>query len=704
MQEERGTRRFELERAGGIDQGRPRLWRRVRRSLRLLAPAGAVALVGVLAAPALSPLASSPSSRIAHARLTAASAPVASPYFPVTPVRVVDTRCSASPKPTYCTSESIPGQNAALAPLVSGFAWSAPAFVDSAAGITSVSCPTASFCMAVDADGNALSFDGSSWSAPVSVDPGGNLNAVSCPTASFCMALDQGGDALEYNGTSWSSPSAIDPNRSFTSVSCPTASFCMAVAYGDALSFDGSTWSAPVSVDTNGDLSAVSCPSASFCVALDYSGYALDYEGSSWGGFHLVDASGSSAGLTSVSCPSASACTAVDGVGNALYYEPADNPTDTAQVAGVDGIPSGATDVVMNVTVAQVTTGGFLTVYPAGESPPVASNLNFTPGMVVANLVEVPLSSSGQVDFTLGGANGSTEVIADIEGYVAAGTSGSPGDTFDPMAPERIVDTRCFSSSYESSNAAYCQSVPNQVSPASSIPAHSSATIKLPSALGSASAVVANLTVTGTSAGGFLTAYPAGQSLPPSSNLNFTAGQTVANRIEVPVSSGSIEVYNGSTSPVDVVIDVSGTYTSASGGSDFVGVSPQRILDTRCAASPQPSYCSSEALPEANAMLGQMSPGTSITVQVGGTAAVPSAATAVVANLTAVGPTGPGFLTVYPSGSAQPTISDVNFPASVPAVPNLTVVSLPSSGSVVIYNGSSGTVNVLLDVVGYFTG
>jgi hypothetical protein len=73
-----------------------------------------------------------------------------------------------------------------------------------------------------------------------------------------------------------------------------------------------------------------------------------------------------------------------------------------------------------------------------------------------------------------------------------------------------------------------------------------------------------------------------------------------------------------------------------------------------------------------------------------------------VANLTAVSPTAPGYLTVYPAGSARPVISDVNFQAGVPAVANMMVAELGSSSSIEIYNGSDGDVNVLVDLTGYF--
>ncbi|HEY4331582.1 MAG TPA: hypothetical protein VGM78_03390 [Ilumatobacteraceae bacterium] len=56
----------------------------------------------------------------------------------------------------------------------------------------------------------------------------------------------------------------------------------------------------------------------------------------------------------------------------------------------------------------------------------------------------------------------------------------------------------------------------------------------------------------------FLTVYPEGGSLPTASNLNFVAGQTIANMVMVPVPvSGKIAIFNNAGS-TDVIVDVLG--------------------------------------------------------------------------------------------------------------------------------------------------
>jgi hypothetical protein len=67
-------------------------------------------------------------------------------------------------------------------------------------GLTAVSCPTTSFCMAVDEDSNrSVMFSGGSWSAPIPASSGYGLEAVSCPSTSFCVAVDDNADVLTWH-------------------------------------------------------------------------------------------------------------------------------------------------------------------------------------------------------------------------------------------------------------------------------------------------------------------------------------------------------------------------------------------------------------------------------------------------------------------------------------------------------------------------
>jgi hypothetical protein len=85
-----------------------------------------------------------------------------------------------------------------------GTAFSAPSSIatepplsgTNASGLTGVSCPTTTFCAAVDSIGRVFTFNGLKWNAGTLIDNGHALTAVSCPTSTSCVAVDRQGDAF----------------------------------------------------------------------------------------------------------------------------------------------------------------------------------------------------------------------------------------------------------------------------------------------------------------------------------------------------------------------------------------------------------------------------------------------------------------------------------------------------------------------------
>jgi hypothetical protein len=86
---------------------------------------------------------------------------------------------------------------------------------------------------------------------------------------------------------------------------------------------------------------------------------------------------------------------------------------------GVSIVPANQiSSLVVNATVTSPTAPSYLTVYPSGVSRPVASNLNFSAGQTVPNLVIVKVGvSDGNV--RVYNAAGQTHVIFDAVGYFA---------------------------------------------------------------------------------------------------------------------------------------------------------------------------------------------------------------------------------------------------------------------------------------------
>jgi len=87
----------------------------------------------------------------------------------------------------------------------------------------------------------------------------------------------------------------------------------------------------------------------------------------------------------------------------------------TALAAGSGAVPSVALGVVVNTTVTQGTAPSYLTVYPAGLTRPVASNLNFGISQDISNLVIAKVGSGGYV--RIYNNSGQVHVILDAVGY-----------------------------------------------------------------------------------------------------------------------------------------------------------------------------------------------------------------------------------------------------------------------------------------------
>jgi hypothetical protein len=243
-------------------------------------------------------------------------------------------------------------------------------------------------------------------------------------------------------------------------------------------------------------------------------------------------------------------------------------------VAGVNGVPQDAVAVVLNVTVTDTTAPSFLTVWPSGSGRPTASNLNWPTGTTIANQVIARVGDGGEVGvFNL---DGRVDVVADVMGWYRPAGSSPSGLQLYAVAPVRALDTRSCSfvaTSYATSVAG----CPTTLDSGGGV----DAVVTTEGVPVSAAAVVANTTVTNTTAASYLTVWQSGQSAPVASNLNWTAGSTVANLVLCPVAGGgdapgevSIRNYSGST---DVVMDVAGYFVPPSSASAVppAGVSTQ---------------------------------------------------------------------------------------------------------------------------------
>ena len=332
------------------------------------------------------------------------------------------------------------------------------------------------------------------------------------------------------------------------------------------------------------------------------------------------------------------------------------------------GNASQASAVVLNVTAVNPGGKGYLTVFPAGTTRPVVSNLNFEAGQNVPNMVVTKLGTGGQVSIYNGSA-AKVDVLADIHGFYGAGTVTDTAMTV-VNAPVRVLDTRIG------------------LGGPHTVPARSAVTFAVAGKNGipaDAASVIMNVTATNAVAEGYLTVY-AGNTTPATSALNFVKAQNRANLgLSELFTDGTITIFNGSIRPVDVVADVSGYSTAGTPADDGSFLPTQyRALDSRGQGGPLPALST-----------GTLNP---FLTDDGSFSDIFKA---IVVNVVAVNPQFAGFLTTWDGTVPQPSVSNSNFAAG-DNVAGSVVVPVNSDGTISVYNGSYGNVDIVVDVTGFY--
>lgn len=125
----------------------------------------------------------------------------------------------------------------------------------------------------------------------------------------------------------------------------------------------------------------------------------------------------------------------------------------------------------------------------------------------------------------------------------------------------------------------------------------------------------------------------------------------------------------------------------------YVPISPCRLADTR----PAPDTVGAKNTP-----LGAAATMTLNGRGASGQCTLPTDGTALVLNVTTLNATASSFLTIWPTGLTRPLASSLNPSPGAPPTPNAVTTPLSASGQFNIYN-NSGSVNVIVDVVGYYS-
>jgi hypothetical protein len=268
-------------------------------------------------------------------------------------------------------------------------------------------------------------------------------------------------------------------------------------------------------------------------------------------------------------------------------------------------------------------------------------------------------------------------------GRLEANDAGN-ASAYNPLVPARIMDTR---PGMPTSDGAY--SGPNALGTgeARALPVLGRGGVPTTGV----SAVAINLTATEPTADGVLTIWPSGEARPGASNLNFHAGQTIANAAIVKVGSGGSITIGNMSGSTHVVVDVVGWFA---GASEYRPIVPARVLETRYGEPIR-------TLDWAFQGVGPVGPGGVLELAISGRPGMPDAnGGSVVLNVTVTQPTASSVLSVWPTGSPRPTASNLNFTPDQTTA-NLVIAKLGAQGKVSLWN-MHGSSHVVVDVLGWF--
>ncbi len=326
------------------------------------------------------------------------------------------------------------------------------------------------------------------------------------------------------------------------------------------------------------------------------------------------------------------------------------------------GIPADAAAYVFNVAVVPVPNGarlGYRTVWPSGQTMPLAATLNDPDGRVKSNGTIVAAGTSGAVDLY---ATDATHVIFDITGYFVP-ASEPAALSFYPVTPCRVADTR-------SSNAPFMTGGQTRTFPMGD------GVCGVPAGAG---AYALNITVApkaGTLS--YLTAFPAGATQPETATLNDKTGTTLGNAAIIPAGSGgAVSVYV--THDTEVIMDVNGYFAAPeAGGLSLYAITPCRVADTR------PDH--------------RLTAGETRAFDFTAGACVLPATTAYALNATVVPSGRLGWITMWPAGQPMPTAATLN---SIDGVITGNAPIVPAANGVVS-TYSTGDTQLIVEDSGYF--
>lgn len=332
------------------------------------------------------------------------------------------------------------------------------------------------------------------------------------------------------------------------------------------------------------------------------------------------------------------------------------------------GMPSvGVQSVVVNLTVTGTTGPGWATMY-TGSTVPATSNLNFPQGWTGASTSTVAISSAGLTVRVSGAAGTRAQVIVDLQGwYSNAAYVNGQGGGFLPDDPWRLYDSRTDKSPlgggfYDTFELDWGTDQPASIS-----------------------AVLINLTATGSTGRGNLVAWDGQENDEPNtSSVNFVKGETSPNTAIVPVHNDgngkfSFGIANAGYYQTNYIVDVLGYYGSVGNepGLRHVMVAPTRVMNWQPVGQGQTRTATATKVINADN-----------TIAVEGT-------------LTAARPTSGSFLTAWSGLGDVPGISTLNVAKGQNRSNGFLALRDDDPFTVGVRN-AYGSLNAIIDVTGRF--
>ncbi len=218
-----------------------------------------------------------------------------------------------------------------------------------------------------------------------------------------------------------------------------------------------------------------------------------------------------------------------DGTGTARQ------PLRPGEVLAVTVPGTGAVAAALNVTAANTSAAGYLTVFPCGGVPPNTSSVNYGPGEAgTSNTAITPLGSGGKACIT---TFTTVDVVVDLQGVFSA------DGHFQGSGPTRVYDTR-----NGTGGAPKRRVVPRDTAVVRVVDAASAPGL---------AAVSLNITATDAAADGYLTVFRCGDAEPYASAVTYAFGAAAPNAVVVaPSPEGTVCITT--FAPVDVVVDITG--------------------------------------------------------------------------------------------------------------------------------------------------